>query len=150
MDPDLLVSVLQPMPVTGGEPPAPLMLLVVDTRASGTARQVQGRTNTNPNSSTNPNPNPSPKPNPNPNQVAIELSEEQVYGWNPCTGDATAGFAECPQGVLGGSVRLSLSPGDGVLLRLTVWRPPVRARGRARHEARRGRLRRADHGADVY
>ena len=61
----------------------------------------------------------------------VELAAEQVYGWNPCTGDAAAGFPECIQGVLGSSVQLSLSPGDGVLVRLTMWRKAAAGARRA-------------------
>ena len=84
------------------------MLLVVDARTSGARRLA-----------------------------TVELATEQVYGWNPCTGEAAAGFPECIQGVLGASVQLSLSPGDGVLVRLTMWR---KAGGKAgRKEAVRRR-----------
>ena len=92
-------------------------LLVVDLRAEGAAREAR-----------------------------VQLSDA-VRGWNPCTGDEAAGFGECKMGVLGSTLQLSLRPGDGVLVSLSMYEAGTRRAARSVALDARARLARARHGS---
>ena len=72
---------------------SPPMLLVVDARPSGKPRD------------------------------ALLGLGPHVVGWTPLVGDSPAGFGNCAKLVLGRTARVSLAPGQGMLLALTMHQP---------------------------
>lgn len=93
-NPDLLVGVFEPVDATSGRANAslsPPMLMVLDSRLGGAARQTN-----------------------------LSLSPG-VLGWTPYLGDCGAGFADCEKLVLGNHVRLALLPGEAMLIGLTCY-----------------------------
>jgi hypothetical protein len=55
-------------------------------------------------------------------KVVVELDASRVFGWAPVCGDLAAGFGTCSQMVLGARVVVQLLPGEGMLVKTTLFR----------------------------